>query len=203
MILCLCLGCEREDAVSPRDQQFADAVIMAWARQSNDYEREIAPQLAAATTPEERERAFAAWKRSFEGLIADVEGVNAEGVTPSLVTRRDESVEASRAVWQAVSELRKLVARGSTPTRREHVARNELILRASASQERFELEAQRLGLRLIVRGIHPYLGDRSAREYHRYDCPRAMWIAYKDQAWFTTAAEARAAGYRPCTVCKP
>ena len=51
-------------------------------------------------------------------------------------------------------------------------------------------------------------GHRRSRIYGRLDCPGALrWIAkghyVSHRVFFADAATARAAGYRPCKVCRP
>ena len=51
-------------------------------------------------------------------------------------------------------------------------------------------------------------GHRRTKVYGRLDCPGALrWIAkghyVRHRVFFADAATARAAGYRPCKVCRP
>ena len=51
-------------------------------------------------------------------------------------------------------------------------------------------------------------GHRRLRLYGRLDCPSALrWLARghyaRHRVFFADAATARAAGYRPCCVCRP
>lgn len=51
-------------------------------------------------------------------------------------------------------------------------------------------------------------GHRRTKVYGRLDCPSALrWIArghyVAHRVFFADAAAARAAGYRPCKVCRP
>ncbi|MEJ2890404.1 Ada metal-binding domain-containing protein [Actinomycetospora aeridis] len=51
-------------------------------------------------------------------------------------------------------------------------------------------------------------GHRRLRIYGRLDCPSALrWLARghyaRHRVFFADAATARAAGYRPCRVCRP
>lgn len=51
-------------------------------------------------------------------------------------------------------------------------------------------------------------GHRKLKIFGRLDCPSALrWIArghyVRYRVFFRNAAEARAAGYRPCKVCRP
>ncbi len=48
-----------------------------------------------------------------------------------------------------------------------------------------------------------YLGSKNSHIYHYPGCKWAMKIKADNAVWFASAAEARAAGYRPCRVCKP
>jgi methylphosphotriester-DNA--protein-cysteine methyltransferase len=70
--------------------------------------------------------------------------------------------------------------------------------------------------RLLGADGHPYAsrspgtlgGHRRLRIYGRLDCPSARrWLARgyytRHRVFFADAATARAAGYRPCRVCRP
>jgi len=48
-----------------------------------------------------------------------------------------------------------------------------------------------------------YLGSKNSDVYHYPGCKWAMKISTDNAVWFDSAAQARAAGYRPCRVCKP
>ncbi len=53
---------------------------------------------------------------------------------------------------------------------------------------------------------HPrgkYVGSVHSNIYHRPECKWAARISEANAVWFDSAAEARAAGYRPCRACKP
>lgn len=70
--------------------------------------------------------------------------------------------------------------------------------------------------RLVGRDGRPYAsatpgtvgGHRGLRVYGRLDCPSALrWIArghyVRYRVFFADEADAEAAGYRPCAVCRP
>lgn len=48
-----------------------------------------------------------------------------------------------------------------------------------------------------------YVGSKSSDKYHLPSCTHAKKIAAENQVWFATKADAAAAGYTPCAVCKP
>ncbi len=48
-----------------------------------------------------------------------------------------------------------------------------------------------------------YLGSKNSDVYHYPACKWAMKISTDNAIWFDSAVQARAAGYRPCRVCKP
>ncbi len=48
-----------------------------------------------------------------------------------------------------------------------------------------------------------YVGSQRSDKYHLPDCKWANRIKASNQIWFDTIAEAKAAGYRACSVCKP
>ena len=54
-----------------------------------------------------------------------------------------------------------------------------------------------------VRSGGKYLGSKKSDVYHYPGCKWAMKISTDNAIWFDSAAQARAAGYRPCRVCKP
>ncbi len=48
-----------------------------------------------------------------------------------------------------------------------------------------------------------YVGSKRSDKYHLPDCKWAKKIGTQNQIWFDTIAEAKAAEYKPCSVCKP
>jgi len=48
-----------------------------------------------------------------------------------------------------------------------------------------------------------YVGSKHSDKYHLPTCEWAKKIRTQNQIWFDTIAEAKAAGYRACSVCKP
>lgn len=48
-----------------------------------------------------------------------------------------------------------------------------------------------------------YVGSINSDKYHYTDCEWAQKIKMENEIWFDTEEEARAAGYKPCKVCKP
>jgi len=55
----------------------------------------------------------------------------------------------------------------------------------------------------LERTTVPYIGCASARILCRRGCEAERRIGEGDRVHFATAAQARASGYRPCTVCAP
>ncbi len=49
----------------------------------------------------------------------------------------------------------------------------------------------------------PFVGKRSSDVYHVPWCPEAKKLSPEERVTFNTAADAQAAGYRPCTLCRP
>jgi DNA repair exonuclease SbcCD ATPase subunit len=50
---------------------------------------------------------------------------------------------------------------------------------------------------------HQYIASNKAKKYHRPDCQWAKKIKPENMVTFSSAKEARQAGYVPCKVCKP
>jgi len=48
-----------------------------------------------------------------------------------------------------------------------------------------------------------YTGSISSNKYHYPSCRYAQRILPENEMWFSSAAEAQAAGYVPCKVCRP
>lgn len=48
-----------------------------------------------------------------------------------------------------------------------------------------------------------WVGSRNTNEYHFPSCIIAQKIPLPSKVWFDTVAQARAAGFNPCVVCKP
>jgi hypothetical protein len=48
-----------------------------------------------------------------------------------------------------------------------------------------------------------WAGSRHTMEYHYPGCSIAQNIPLPSKVWFDTVAQAKAAGYHPCVVCKP
>ncbi len=48
-----------------------------------------------------------------------------------------------------------------------------------------------------------YVGSERSDKFHVPTCEWAKKIKANNQRWFDTVAEAKAAGYRACSVCKP
>ncbi|MEW6727094.1 MAG: Ada metal-binding domain-containing protein [Bacillota bacterium] len=51
--------------------------------------------------------------------------------------------------------------------------------------------------------IGKYVGSIKSNKYHLPTCRYAEAITSESRIWFMTEAEALAAGYEPCGVCKP
>jgi micrococcal nuclease len=49
----------------------------------------------------------------------------------------------------------------------------------------------------------PFVGSKNSNVYHYPSCPSAQRIKEENKIWFNSVEEAKAAGYRPCKVCKP
>lgn len=48
-----------------------------------------------------------------------------------------------------------------------------------------------------------YVGSLDSDKYHSPSCQHAGRILEENEIWFTSGAEAQAAGYTPCGTCKP
>lgn len=48
-----------------------------------------------------------------------------------------------------------------------------------------------------------YVGSSALREFHYPYCSIAMKIPLPSKVWFSSVAEAQAADYRPCVICRP
>ena len=49
----------------------------------------------------------------------------------------------------------------------------------------------------------PFVGSRNSDVYHYPSCSSAKQIKSSNQVWFSSSADARAHGYRPCSKCRP
>ncbi len=49
----------------------------------------------------------------------------------------------------------------------------------------------------------PFVGTKNSNVYHVPWCPEAKKISPEDRVTFNIAADANAAGYKPCTLCRP
>jgi len=50
---------------------------------------------------------------------------------------------------------------------------------------------------------YQFVGSVNSDVYHYPSCTYAQRIKSENQVWFTSSADARAHGYRPCSVCNP
>lgn len=50
---------------------------------------------------------------------------------------------------------------------------------------------------------HKYIGSINSDKYHYPACRWAEKIKPENEVWFSSAEEARKAGYKPCKMCKP
>ncbi|MGB9804092.1 Ada metal-binding domain-containing protein [Desulfofundulus sp.] len=50
---------------------------------------------------------------------------------------------------------------------------------------------------------YKFVGSIHSNIYHYPDCKWAQRIKPENQIWFSSPEEAKAAGYRPCRVCRP
>jgi len=56
---------------------------------------------------------------------------------------------------------------------------------------------------ILVAADYKYVGSKKSNKYHYPDCRWAKKIKPSTLVTFTSAEEARSAGYVPCKVCKP
>ena len=56
---------------------------------------------------------------------------------------------------------------------------------------------------VLVAADYKYVGSKKSNKYHNPDCRWAKKIKPSNLVTFTSAEEARSAGYVPCKVCKP
>ena len=62
-----------------------------------------------------------------------------------------------------------------------------------------------VALALIVGGFvrGAYVGSAMSHTFHDRSCIWAEEMSRENRVWFSTAEEARSAGYEPCGVCEP
>ncbi len=70
-------------------------------------------------------------------------------------------------------------------------------------QERARAHNRGLWSRGSDKATGKFVGSANSDVYHRPDCRWANEIAPHNRVWFSSAAEARQRGYRPCQVCNP
>ncbi|MFO7946674.1 MAG: thermonuclease family protein [Armatimonadota bacterium] len=123
-------------------------------------------------------------------LEYDVERTDRYGRTLAYVYRKDTFVNARLAAGGYAQTL-------TYPPNVRYVSLFRWL------QERARTHNRGLWRRANDQATGKFVGSKNSDVYHRPECRWAKEIAPYNRVWFSSAAEARQRGYRPCRACDP
>jgi len=141
---------ERVESKAPKgeiDQRYADAVLGAFHLQTKEFVNNVRPMMSNAGTGDEKMASLRRYAQSLGTMIKRLEGLNSDGVDPSLV-------DAGRGVIDAAKEAEKSVLRllrdPSDP-----LAQGKVVVsgdRFGLQQTKFEQQVRKKGLAVYAEG---------------------------------------------------